>query len=90
MVCCPNLAVKEGLQVLRPEQPGNHYEEFDIIPLKYRPLLQSGKVLVTNWHRIAPESAHVENGKSYAVVDKWPETPDSFARRVPEDLSEPD
>ena len=27
-----------------------------------------------------------ENGKSYAVVNKGPETPDSFARRVLEDL----
>jgi type III restriction enzyme len=43
-------------------------------------------VLVTNWHRFAPESEHVENGKSYAVVNKGPETPDTFARRVLEDL----
>jgi type III restriction enzyme len=86
LICCPNLTVKERLQVLRPARPDNYYEEFDIVPLKYRPLLQSGKVLVTNWHRFAPESEHVEGGKSYAVVNKGPETPDSFARRVLEDL----
>ena len=45
--------------MLRPERPDNYYEAFDIVPLKYRPLLQSGKVLVTNWHRFAPESEHV-------------------------------
>lgn len=86
LICCPNLTVKERLQVLRPERPDNYYEEFDIVPLKYRPLMQSGKVLVTNWHRFAPESEHVEGGKSYAVVNKGPETPDTFARRVLEDL----
>ena len=41
---------------------------------------------MTNWHRFAPESEHSENGKSYAVVNKGPETPDTFARRVLEDL----
>jgi type III restriction enzyme len=86
LICCPNLTVKERLQVLRPERPDNYYEVFDIVPLKYRPLMQSGKVLVTNWHRFAPESEHAENGKSYAVVNKGPETPDTFARRVLEDL----
>src|ERR1017187_5336689 len=86
LICCPNLTVKERLQVLRPERLDNYYEAFDIVPLKYRPLLQSGKVLVTNWHRFAPESEHSENGKYYAVVNKGPETPDTFARRVLEDL----
>jgi type III restriction enzyme len=76
------------LQVLRPERADNYYEQFDIVPVKYRPLLQAGKVLVTNWHRFAPESEHVENGKAYAVVNKGQETPDTFARRVLEDLYE--
>lgn len=86
LICCPNLTVRERLQMLRPERSDNYYEAFDIVPLKYRALLQSGKVLVTNWHRFAPESEHVEDGKSYAVVNKGPETPDTFARRVLEDL----
>lgn len=88
LICCPNLTVKERLQVLRPERPDNYYEQFDIVPVQYRPLLQAGKVLVTNWHCFAPESEHVENGKSYAVVNKGPETPDTFARRVLENLYE--
>ncbi len=46
LVCCPNLTVKERLQVLRPEHPANYYAEFDIVPPKYRSLLQTGKVLV--------------------------------------------
>ncbi len=86
LVLCPNLTVKERLQVLRPGQPGNYYEAFDLVPLKYRELLHRGKVLVTNWHALGPESEHVENGKSYAVVHKGPETADVFARRVLGDL----
>src|ERR1039457_4531652 len=87
LICCPNLTVKERLQVLRPERADNYYEAFDIVPLKYRALLQSGKVLVTNWHRFAPESEHSENGKSYAVVRKGRDTGDACPRGVREDLS---
>ena len=82
LIVCPNLTIKERLQVLRPESPENYYDEFELIPTKLRPLLNSGKVLVTNWHQFAPESPHSEGGSAYAVVDKGEETPDAFAQRV--------
>ena len=62
--------------------PKNYYSEFDIVPVKYRPLMQKGKVLVTNWHLFNPQSEHEEGGKTYAVVNKGPETPETFARSV--------
>lgn len=82
LVCCPNLTVKERLSVLRPERPDNYYAAFDIVPVKLRPLMQNGRVLVENWHQFAPESEHAEGGKSYAVVNKGAETPEAFAKRV--------
>ena len=88
LVCCPNLTVKERLQVLRPEHPNNYYAAFDIVPMKFRPLMQKGKVLVTNWHAFAPESEHKEGEKTYAVVNKGQETPETFARRILGDLAE--
>ena len=86
LVCCPNLTVKERLQVLRPENPENYYAAFDLVPVNLRPYLQGGKVLVENWHGFAPESEHKEGDKSYAVVNKGPETPETLARRVLGDL----
>lgn len=86
LVVCPNLTIKERLQVLRPEMENNYYEEFDLVPSQHRPLLQKGKVMVTNWHLFAPESEHAEGGKSYAVVNKGAEGPEAFARRVLGDL----
>jgi len=86
LVVCPNLTVKERLQVLRPDVPENYYEAFDLVPVKYRPLLAGGKVLVTNWHAFAPESEHAEGGASYTVVNKGQETGDAFAHRVLGDL----
>ncbi|MFN7944178.1 MAG: DEAD/DEAH box helicase family protein [Blastocatellia bacterium] len=82
LVCCPNLTVKERLQVLRPEHAENYYAAFDLLPLKYRSLMQSGSVLVTNWHAFTPESEHKEGDRTYAVVNKGPETPTDFARRL--------
>src|SRR5947209_8687657 len=87
-ICCPNLTVKERLQVLRPEYEKNYYREFDIVPEKYRPRMQTGKVLVENWHHLAEESEHKEGDASYAVVNKGPETPETLARRVLGELYE--
>ena len=86
LVCCPNITIYERLQVLRPENSDNYYGAFDLVPIKYRPLMQCGKVLVTNWHKFAPESEHKEGDKTFAVVNKGPETPEVFARRVLGDL----
>ena len=82
LVVCPNLTIKKRLQVLRPEDNDNYYDDFELIPTKLRPLLNSGKVLVTNWHQFASESPHSEGGQTYAVVNKGDETPDAFAQRV--------
>ena len=82
LVCCPNLTIRERLQVLRVDAAGGDYfTEFDIVPGPYRDLLRSGKVLVTNWHVFAPESEHVEGGRSYTVVRKGEETAEAFARK---------
>ncbi len=82
LVVCPNLTIRERLQVLRPELAGNYYEDFDLVPSQLLPELRKGKVLVTNWHRFAPASEHSEGGKTYNVVEKGEESPDAFAQRV--------
>jgi type III restriction enzyme len=56
LVLCPNLTIKERLNVLRPGDPNNYFEQFDIVPSSLRPELAKGKVLVTNWHWLAPEA----------------------------------
>src|SRR5690606_14218880 len=78
LICAPNLTVKERLQVLRPEHAQNYYDEFELVPPKYRELVNGGKVLVTNWHAFAPKSEHSEGGTSYRVVDKGEETSAAF------------
>jgi type III restriction enzyme len=88
LVVCPNLTIKERLQVLRPEHPENYYAAFDLVPPSLLPELAKGKVLVTNWHLFAPESAHAEGGRTWTIVNKGEESPEAFARRCLGDLAE--
>ena len=62
LVVCPNLTIKERLSVLRPGDADNYYEKFDIVPSPLRPELAKGKVLVTNWHWLSPESEVIRVG----------------------------
>jgi type III restriction enzyme len=87
LVLCPNLTVKERLQVLRTDAEGeSYYAKFDIVPAVLRPLISHGRVLVSNWHSLAPESPHAEGGENYKVVDKGEEGDDAFSRRILGDL----
>lgn len=85
LVVCPNLTIKERLRVLRPGDPYNYYDAFDLVPSPLRPELAKGKVLVTNWHRLGPEKEEVKVGK-VTVSRLGKETPEAFARNRLGDL----
>jgi type III restriction enzyme len=85
LVVCPNLTIKERLAVLRPGHAGNYYEQFDIVPTALRPELAKGKVLVTNWHWLAPE-AEVQKVGGSSIVKLGAESPEAFARNRLGDL----
>ncbi len=78
LVMAPNLTVRNRLAVLRPDAVDNYYDEFGIVPSRYREYLNQGKVLVTNWHVFGTRSPHSEGGVSYAVVDKGEEDERAF------------
>ena len=52
----PGLTVRNRLQVLIPDQDGNYYDAFNIVPLGEREKLRQGKVLIRNWHALNWES----------------------------------
>lgn len=85
-VACPNLTIKERLQVLRPDHAKSYYQAFDIVPAALMPELHKGRVMVENWHQLGLESPHAESGATYRVVDKGEEDADTFARRFLGDL----
>ena len=79
LAVCPNLTIRERLSVLRPGAPDNYYERFDLVPSPLRPELAKGKVLVTNWHVLSPESDVITVG-GVPVGKLGDETPEAFAR----------
>jgi type III restriction enzyme len=87
LVCAPNLTVRKRLAVLYPENPDNIYDQFELVPPKYRELVNAGKVLVTNWHVLALASEHKEGDASYRVVNKGEEEPGAFTKNRLGDLA---
>lgn len=86
LICCPNLTIKERLQVLRPEMDEAYYDAFQIVPSRLRGMLDLGKVLITNWHWFSPESEHAEGNQTFRVVNKGEESDEAYCRRILGDL----
>jgi type III restriction enzyme len=85
LIVCPNLTIKERLQVLRPGDAGNYFDQFDLVPTALRPELAKGKVLVTNWHWFSPE-AEIQKVGGVSILRLGAETPEAFARNRLDDL----
>jgi type III restriction enzyme len=81
LVVCPNLTIKERLQVLKPGRPGNYYDEFDLVPRSFLPMLMQGRYLVVNWQALAED-----RDPAHGIVRRGEETASAFARRIIHDL----
>ncbi|MEJ5241827.1 MAG: DEAD/DEAH box helicase family protein [Anaerolineales bacterium] len=84
LIVCPNLTIKERLQVLLPWKSGNYYEKFDLLPRGMMERLQQGKFEITNWHLFRPK----DDSRSRSVVQRGAESDTAFCRRVLRELGE--
>jgi len=84
LIVCPNLTIKQRLRVLRPEEDGNFYSEFDLVPQSMVALLTKARIMITNWHLFAPEDDSAKRN----VMQRPKETDTAFCRRVLHDLGE--
>jgi type III restriction enzyme len=82
LIVGPGLTVKQRLQVLKPSDPSNYYDLFNIIPDGMRTLINQAKVEVENRHALEP----IDPNAGPKVVKKGPEGPEAFCRRVLRDL----
>jgi type III restriction enzyme len=82
LIVGPGLTVKQRLQVLKPSQSNNYYDEFGIVPNGMRHLLNQLKILIENWHSLTP----IDPKSGPKVVKKGPESNEVFCRRVLADL----
>lgn len=82
LLVCPNLTIRERLQVLFPWKPNNYYDRFDLVPRGMLDRLRQGKFEVTNWHLFQPQ----DDSRSRSVVQRGAESDASFCRRVLKEL----
>lgn len=82
LVVCPNLTIRERLQVLLPWKERNFYTQFNLVPAGLLQRLQQGKFAVTNWHLFTPQ----DDNRNRSVVKRGVEGDAAFARRVLKDL----
>lgn len=68
LVVAPGLTVRKRLQVLKPSDPANYYDEFAVIPPGLREKLYQAKVAVINWHALQWDSE--EQIRKKRSVDK--------------------
>jgi type III restriction enzyme len=82
LVVCPNLTIKERLQVLHPSNPNNYYEEFDLVPRSLLTMLAKAKIVITNWQAFSPQ----DDTRTKSVMQRGEESDSAFCRRVLTDL----
>lgn len=78
LVMAPGITVKDRLQVLIPSRDDNFYNDFNIVPPNMWQDLLSAKIMVTNWHNLAP----IKKNSGPKVIKKGPESDEAFVRRV--------
>lgn len=82
LVVCPNITIRNRLQVLNPANKDNYYDKFDLVPRSLVEKLHQGRYLITNWHLFIPE----DDSNRKSVVRRGPESDRAFANRVLKEL----
>jgi type III restriction enzyme len=82
LIVCPNLTVRERLQVLLPWKSNNYYDRFDLLPPGMMERLQQGRFEITNWHLFQLQ----DDRRSRSVVQRGTESDTAFCRRVLREL----
>lgn len=80
-VVAPGLTVRNRLQVLIPDSPGNYYDEFNIVPAGLMDMLRQGRVLVHNWHILNWESEE-QIAKRKSVDKRGAKSDEAYVREV--------
>jgi type III restriction enzyme len=83
LVVCPNLTVKERLQVLHPSNPQNEYDSKALLlpGTDFKERLSQGRFQISNWHQLA-----VQEDRPGKILQRGQESDAAFCRRVLRDL----
>ena len=81
LVIAPGLTVRNRLQVLIPDSPGNYYDEFHIVPVGLYHKLRQGRVLIHNWHKLEWDTEE-QVAKRRSVDKRGPKSDEAYVREV--------
>jgi type III restriction enzyme len=84
LIVCPNLTIKERLRVLYPSEEDNFYQQFNVVPASFLPLLSKARIMITNWHLFLPEDDSLKRN----VLQRGEESDSAFCGRVLRNLGE--
>ena len=81
LVVAPGLTVRSRLAVVDPNERGNYYQEFDLVPSNLRDRLRQGRVRVRNWHALGWQTE--EQIRRRRSVDKrGPKSDEAWVREA--------
>jgi len=95
LVVTPGITIRDRLQVLRPEDPGNYYDLRGLVPVDLRGGLGRARITITNYHAFmlkdAKEITNVAKNtrlllKGDRADDPFKETPQAMVSRVLREL----
>ena len=81
LVVAPGLTVRSRLSVLDPNERGNYYGEFDLVPSNLRDRLRQGRVRVRNWHALGWQTEE-QIRKRRSVDKRGPKSDEAWVREA--------
>jgi type III restriction enzyme len=96
LVVAPGITIRDRLRVLVPGDPGNYYDQRDLVPAKHQRDLREAQVVITNYHAFSPRDAKEIQGVNRTTrqillgdriqagsdEDPFRESPDAVVSRV--------
>jgi type III restriction enzyme len=77
LIVAPGITIRDRLRVLQPNDPGNYYDERELIPSDLRAQLGKAQIVVTNYHQFL-----LRDSKRSRALPRLPERFCSTARRT--------
>ena len=77
LIVAPNLTVRDRLEVLKPREERNYYDDFSVVPEGMRRMLNQAKVEVTNW-----QAMQEQKPDDKSVVKIPPKSDETFCREI--------
>jgi len=95
LIITPGITIRDRLRVLVPNDPGNYYDERELVPPDLLGALRHAQIVITNYHAFLPRDAKELDGVSANTRkiltagrgdDPFRETPEAMVARVLRDI----